>query len=206
MVGLIGKKVGMTSMFMQDGTSIPCTVISCDGCFVTQIKSVEKDSYSAVQIGFDKKKEKNTSCSLKGHFKKANVEPLKKLVEFRGFDKEVKLGDKISISDVFTEGDFVDVIGMSKGRGFQGPVKRHGFSGVGSQSHGQHDRERAPGSVGASSFPSRVFKGLRMAGRMGNDRVKVQNLQVLKIEQENNFFVVSGCVPGSKNGYVIVEK
>lgn len=206
MVGLIGKKVGMTSMFMEDGTSVPCTVISCDDCYVTQVKSVDKDSYSAVQVGFDKKKEKNTSCSLKGHFKKANVSPLRKLVEFKDFDKDVKLGDKISISDVFSVGDFVDVIGTSKGKGFQGGVKRHGFSGVGSQTHGQHDRERAPGSVGASSYPSRVFKGLRMAGRMGNDRVKVKNLQILKIEQENNFFVVSGCVPGGKNGYVIVEK
>jgi large subunit ribosomal protein L3 len=206
MVGLIGKKVGMTSMFMPDGTNVPCTVISCDDCYVTQIKSIEKDSYSSVQIGFDKKKEKNTSCSLKGHFKKANVAPLRKLVEFKNFDKDVKLGDKISFGDIFSEGDLVDVIGISKGKGFQGGVKRHGFRGVGSQTHGQHDRERAPGSVGASSFPSRVFKGLRMAGRMGGDRVKVKNLQIIKIEQANNFFVINGCVPGGKNGYVIVEK
>ena len=206
MVGLIGKKVGMTSLFMPDGTNIPCTVISCDDCYVTQIKSEEKDSYSAVQIGFDRKKEKNTSCALRGHFQKANTSPLRKLVEFKDFELDVKLGDKISISDVLSEGDFVDVIGISKGKGFQGPVKRHGFSGVGGESHGQHDRNRAPGSVGASSFPSRVFKGLRMAGRTGGDRVKIKNLQVLKIEQDKNFFVVSGCVPGCKNGYVIVEK
>ena len=206
MVGLIGKKVGMTSFFMPDGTNIPCTVISCDDCYVTQVKTNNRDNYSAVQVGFDPKKAKNTAAAQMGHFRKANVQPLRKLVEFKDFDIDVKLGEKISISDVFAEGDFVDVIGVSKGKGFQGPVKRHGFSGVGGETHGQHNRNRAPGSVGASSFPSRVFKGLRMAGRTGGDRVKVKNLQVLKIEQEKNFFVVSGCVPGCKNGYVIVEK
>lgn len=193
-------------MFIEDGRSIPCTVISSCDCYVTQIKSIEKDNYSAVQLGFDKKKEKNTPSAQIGHFKKANVEPLRKLVEFRDFDKEVKLGDKINISDIFEVGDFVNVIGTSKGKGFQGGVKRHGFSGVGGQTHGQHNRNRAPGSIGASSFPSRVFKGLRMAGRTGGDRVKVKNLQILKIEQENNFFVVTGCVPGCNNGYVIIEK
>jgi large subunit ribosomal protein L3 len=205
MSGIIGKKVGMTSVFDADGKNIPCTVIEAGPCVVTQLRTSEKDGYEAIQLAFDEKKEKNTSGSLKGHFAKAGTTPKRKLVEFKTFEDEKSLGDTVTV-EIFAEGDFVDVVGTSKGKGFQGVVKRHGFSGVGMQTHGQHNRLRAPGSLGASSWPSRVFKGMRMAGRMGGDRVKVQNLQVLKIYPEQNLLVVSGSVPGAKGSYVIVDK
>jgi len=205
MSGIIGKKVGMTSIFDADGKNIPCTVIEAGPCVVTQLRTEEKDGYAAVQLAFDEKKEKNTAAPLKGHFAKANTTPKRKLVEFKTFPDEKALGDVITAS-IFEEGDFVDVVGTSKGKGFQGVVKRHGFGGVGGQTHGQHNRGRAPGSIGAASWPSRVFKGMRMAGRTGGDRVKVQNLQVLKVFSEQNLIVVSGSVPGAKGSYVIVDK
>lgn len=205
MSGIIGKKVGMTSIFGADGKNIPCTVIEAGPCVVTQVKTLEKDGYSAIQLAYDEKKEKNTSKQLLGHFKKANTTPKRKLVEFKHFEEEKSLGEVISV-DLFAEGDYVEVVGTSKGKGFQGVVKRHGFSGVGGQTHGQHNRLRAPGSLGASSWPSRVFKGMRMAGRMGGNRVKIQNLQVLKVFTEQNLLVISGSVPGAKGSYVILEK
>ncbi|MFM6976775.1 MAG: 50S ribosomal protein L3 [Sphingobacteriaceae bacterium] len=205
MSGIIGKKVGMTSIFDAEGKNIPCTVIEAGPCVVTQLRTVEADGYQAVQLAFDEKKEKNTSAPLKGHFEKANTTPKRKLVEFKTFEEPKSLGDTITV-DLFEEGDFVDVVGTSKGKGFQGVVKRHGFAGVGGQTHGQHNRMRAPGSLGASSWPSKVFKGMRMAGRMGGDRVKIQNLQVLKVYPEQNLLVVSGSVPGAKGSYVIVDK
>ena len=205
MSGIIGKKVGMTSIFDADGRNIPCTVIEAGPCVVTQVRTSEKDGYEAVQLSFDEKKEKNTSAQLKGHFAKANTTPKRKLVEFKTFEDEKSLGDTVTV-EIFAEGDFVDVVGTSKGKGFQGVVKRHGFSGVGMQTHGQHNRLRAPGSLGASSWPSRVFKGMRMAGRTGGDRVKIQNLQVLKVYAEQNLLVVSGSIPGAKGSYVIVDK
>ena len=205
MSGIIGKKVGMTSIFDADGRNIPCTVIEAGPCVVTQVRTAEKDGYDAVQLAFDEKKEKNTTEQLKGHFAKANTTPKRKLVEFKTFEDEKSLGDTVTV-DLFVEGDFVDVVGTSKGKGFQGVVKRHGFGGVGMQTHGQHNRLRAPGSLGASSWPSRVFKGMRMAGRTGGSRVKVQNLQVLKVYPEQNLLVVSGSVPGAKGSYVIVDK
>ncbi|HXI01102.1 MAG TPA: 50S ribosomal protein L3 [Sphingobacteriaceae bacterium] len=205
MSGIIGKKVGMTSVFDAEGKNIPCTVIEAGPCVVTQLRTSEKDGYEAIQLAFGEKKEKNTSGPLKGHFSKANTTPKRKLVEFKTFEDEKSLGDTVTV-EIFAEGDFVDVVGTSKGKGFQGVVKRHGFSGVGMQTHGQHNRLRAPGSLGASSWPSRVFKGMRMAGRMGGDRVKVQNLQVLKVYPEQNLLVVSGSVPGAKGSYVIVDK
>jgi large subunit ribosomal protein L3 len=205
MSGIIGKKVGMTSIFDAEGRNIPCTVIEAGPCVVTQVRTSEKDGYEAVQLAFDEKKEKNTSSQMKGHFAKANTTPKRKLVEFQTFEDEKSLGDTITV-EIFAEGDFVDVVGTSKGKGFQGVVKRHGFSGVGMQTHGQHNRLRAPGSLGASSWPSRVFKGMRMAGRTGGDRVKVQNLQVLKVYTEQNLLVVSGSIPGAKGSYVIVDK
>ncbi len=205
MSGIIGKKVGMTSIFDADGRNIPCTVIEAGPCVVTQVRTSEKDGYEAVQLAFDEKKEKNTSAQLKGHFSKANTTPKRKLVEFKTFEDEKSLGDTVTV-EIFAEGDFVDVVGTSKGKGFQGVVKRHGFGGVGMQTHGQHNRLRAPGSLGASSWPSRVFKGMRMAGRTGGDRVKVQNLQVLKVYTEQNLLVVSGSIPGAKGSYVIVDK
>lgn len=204
MSGIIGKKVGMTSIFDEQGKNIPCTVIEAGPCVVTQIRTEEKDGYSAVQLGYDDKKEKNTPASLKGHFAKANTTPKRKLVEFELFSEEQNLGDIVTVS-VFQEGDFVDVAGTSKGKGFQGVVKRHGFAGS-AQTHGQKSRLRAPGSVGAASWPSRVFKGIRMAGRMGGERVKVQNLQVLKVYEDKNLLVVSGSIPGAKGSYVIVDK
>ena len=203
--GLIGKKVGMTSVFSVEGKSIPCTVIECGPCVVTQVKTIEKDGYEALQLGFDEKKEKHTTKPLSGHFKKAGTTPKRKLVEFSGFETEHKLGDVIDVT-LFEGTAFVDVIGTSKGKGFQGVVKRHGFSGVGEATHGQDDRQRAPGSIGACSTPSRVFKGMRMAGRTGGDRVTVANLQVLKVIPENNLLLVKGSVPGSKGSYVIIEK
>ena len=205
MSGIIGKKVGMTSMFDTEGRNLACTVIEASVNVVTQIKTIESDGYVAVQLGFGEAKEKHTTKALMGHFKKAGTTPKKKLVEFREFNKSVSLGDTVDVS-IFEDGDFVDVIGKSKGKGFQGVVKRYGFSGVGGQTHGQHNRARHPGSIGACSFPSRVFKGTRMAGRTGNDRVKVQNLRVLKVMPEHNLLIVSGSIPGAKNSIVIIEK
>ena len=207
MPGLIGKKVGMISVFGADGKNIPCTVVEAGPCVVTQVRTVETDGYSAVQLAYDEKKEKRTSKALKGHFEKAGTTPKKKLVEFEAdFERELKLGDTITVADVFTEDvKFVDVVGTSKGKGFQGVVKRHGFAGVGGQTHGQHNRLRHPGSMGASSWPSRVFPGMRMAGHMGNERVKVFNLEVLKVIPENNLLVIKGSVPGAKGSYVILE-
>ena len=205
MSGIIGKKVGMTSIFDAEGRNIPCTVIEAGPCVVTQIRTSDADGYEAVQLAFDEKKEKNTSSQMKGHFSKANTTPKRKLVEFKTFEDEKSLGDTVTV-EIFAEGDFVDVVGTSKGKGFQGVVKRHGFGGVGMQTHGQHNRLRAPGSLGASSWPSRVFKGMRMAGRTGGDRVKIQNLQVLKVYSEQNLLVVSGSIPGAKGSYVIVDK
>jgi large subunit ribosomal protein L3 len=205
MSGIIGKKVGMTSIFDADGKNIPCTVIEAGPCVVTQVKTIESDGYDAVQLAFDEKKEKNTTSSLKGHFAKANTSPKRKLVEFKYFTEVKELGQVVD-ANLFEEGDFVDVIGTSKGKGFQGVVKRHGFSGVGMQTHGQHNRLRAPGSLGASSYPSRVFKGMRMAGRTGGSRVKIQNLQVVKVFTDQNLLVVSGSIPGAKGSYVLIEK
>jgi large subunit ribosomal protein L3 len=205
MSGIIGKKVGMTSIFDADGKNIPCTVIEAGPCVVTQVKTEEKDGYVSVQLGFDEAKEKNTTQPLKGHFAKAKTTPKRKLVEFDPFEEPLELGATVTV-DIFNEGDFVDVVGTSKGKGFQGVVKRHGFGGVGGQTHGQHNRARHPGSIGACSFPSRVFKGIRMGGRMGNNRVKIQNLRILKVIPEQNLLVVSGSVPGSKNSFLIIEK
>ncbi|MFN8405950.1 MAG: 50S ribosomal protein L3 [Sphingobacteriaceae bacterium] len=205
MSGIIGKKVGMTSLFDAEGKNIPCTVIEAGPCVVTQVRTIDHDGYSAIQLAFDEKKEKNTTQSLKGHFAKAKTTPKRKLVEFKTFEDEKNLGDQVTV-DIFSEGDFVDVAGTSKGKGFQGVVKRHGFGGVGSQTHGQHNRLRAPGSLGASSWPSRVFKGMRMAGRTGGNRVKIQNLEILKVYPEQNLLVVGGAVPGAKGSYVIVDK
>lgn len=205
MSGLIGKKVGMTSIFDENGKNIPCTVIEAGPCVVTQVRTNEVDGYEAIQLGFDDKTEKHSIKAELGHFKKAGTVAKKKVVEFKGFETEYKLGDVIAV-DLFAEGEFVDVIGVSKGKGFQGVVKRHGFGGVGQATHGQHNRLRAPGSVGASSYPSRVFKGMRMAGRMGGDNVTVQNLRVLKVVAEKNLLLVKGAIPGHKNSYVIVQK
>jgi large subunit ribosomal protein L3 len=205
MSGIIGKKVGMTSVFDSTGKQIPCTIIEAGPCVVTQVKTNDKDGYQAVQLAYGDKKEKNTPAAQKGIFTKANTTPKSKLAEFKGFVTELTLGQSIEV-DLFEVGEFVDVVGTSKGKGFQGVVKRHGFSGVGMQTHGQHNRLRAPGSLGASSWPSRVFKGMRMAGRMGGDRVKIQNLQVLKVYAEQNLLVVSGSIPGAKGSYVIVDK
>ena len=206
MPGLIGKKIGMTSVFGADGKNIPCTVIEAGPCVVTQIRTVEKDGYAAVQLAYDEISEKHASKALKGHFEKAGTTPKRKLVEFKAdFAQELKLGDALTVADIFTDVKFIDVVGTSKGKGFQGVVKRHGFAGVGGQTHGQHNRLRHPGSLGACSWPSRVFKGTRMAGHMGNARVKVFNLEVLKVMPENNLIVVKGSVPGAKGSYVIVE-
>ena len=205
MSGLIGKKIGMTSLFDEQGKNIPCTVIELGPCVVTQVRTEEVDGYSALQLGFDDKAEKRATKAALGHFKKANTVPKKKVVEFQDFEEEYKLGDTLTV-DLFQEGEFVDVSGTSKGKGFQGVVKRHGFAGVGQATHGQHNRLRAPGSIGAASYPARVFKGMRMAGQMGTDKVKVQNLKVLKVVAEKNLLVVKGAVPGHKNAYVIVEK
>ena len=205
MSGLIGKKIGMTSIFDENGKNMPCTVIEAGPCIVTQVRTEEIDGYEAVQLGFDDATEKSATKADQGHAKKAGTSVKRKIVEFKGFDKEYKLGDAITVEH-FTEGEFVDIAGLSKGKGFQGVVKRHGFAGVGQATHGQHNRLRAPGSVGASSYPSRVFKGMRMAGRMGGENVKVENLRVLKVVAEKNLLVVKGCVPGHKNAYVIIRK
>ena len=206
MPGLIGKKIGMTSVFGADGKNLPCTVIEAGPCVVTQIRTVEKDGYAAVQLAYDEISEKHASKALKGHFEKAGTTPKRKLVEFKAdFAQELKLGDVLTVADIFADVKFVDVVGTSKGRGFQGVVKRHGFAGVGGQTHGQHNRLRHPGSLGACAWPSRVFKGTRMAGQMGNARVKVFNLEVIKVMPENNLIVVKGSVPGAKGSYVILE-
>ena len=206
MPGLIGKKIGMTSVFGADGKNIPCTVIEAGPCVVTQIRTVENDGYAAVQLAYDEISEKHASKALKGHFEKAGTTPKRKLVEFKAdFAQDLKLGDVLTVADIFEGVSFVDVVGTSKGKGFQGVVKRHGFAGVGGQTHGQHNRLRHPGSLGASSWPSRVFKGMRMAGHTGNARVTVFNLEVVKVMPENNLIVVKGSVPGAKGSYVIVE-
>jgi len=205
MSGLIGKKIGMTSLYDDNGKNIPCTVLEVGPCVVTQVRTKAVDGYEAVQLGFDDKAEKQVVKAEAGHFKKAKVAPKKKLVEFQNFEQELNLGDTIAV-DHFSEGDFVDVSGTSKGKGFQGVVKRHGFGGVGQATHGQHNRLRAPGSIGAASYPARVFKGMRMAGQTGNSKVKVINLKVIKVVPEKNILVVKGCVPGHKNAYVIVRK
>ena len=204
MPGLIGKKLGMTSIYSAEGKALPCTMLEVGPCVVTQVKTKETDGYEAVQIGYGEAREKNTPAPLKGHFKKAKTSPKSKLVEFEGFEDK-KLGDTIDVS-IFDEGEYVDVIGKSKGKGFQGVVKRHGFAGVGQATHGQHNRLRAPGSIGGASDPSRVFKGMRMAGQMGNVRVMMENIQVLKVLKDKNILVVKGSVPGHKGSFVIVEK
>jgi len=206
MQGLIGKKVGMTSVFDENGKNVPCTVLQAGPCVVTQIKTMEKDGYFAVQLGFEDKKEKHTTKAEQGHFKKVNTTPKRKLVEFTGFDEgQVKEGETLK-ADFFNQNPMVDVRGWSKGKGFQGVVKRHGFAGVGGQTHGQHNRGRAPGSLGASSFPSRVLPGMRMAGRTGGNKVMSMDMQVVKIMAENDLIIVRGSVPGPKGGYVIITK
>lgn len=213
MPGLIGKKVGMTSVFSAEGKNIPCTVIEAGPCVVTQLKTKEVDGYEAVQIAFDEKKEKHTTKAMKGHFDKAGTSPKRKLVEFQDFGKikkgedfaDVVVGDKITV-DIFVEGEWCDVTGTSKGKGFQGVVKRHGFAGVNDQTHGQHNRLRAPGSLGASSWPSRVFKGMRMAGRTGGDTITIFSLRVLKVIPESNLILVKGSVPGAKGSYIIIQR
>ena len=204
MPGLLGKKIGMTSVFGADGKNVPCTVIECGPCVVTQIKTVEKDGYSAVQVGFQDVKEKNVSAPLLGHFKKAGVTPKRHLAEFV-YEQELNLGEAVTV-ELFGENDFVDVVGTSKGKGFQGVVKRHGFGGVGQSTHGQDDRLRKPGSIGACSYPAKVFKGLRMGGQMGGKRVTAQNLKVIKVIPEHNLLLVKGSVPGCNGSIVIVEK
>lgn len=205
MRGIIGKKIGMTTIFTEEGLSVPCTVIEAGANVVTQVKTGETDGYKAIQIAYGERKEKKTPNALKGHFAKAKTTPKSVVFEMRDFDGDVNLGDHITL-DEFEIGEFVDVIGKSKGKGFQGVVKRHGFAGVGSQTHGQHNRGRAPGSIGAASYPSRVFKGMRMAGRTGGDRVKITNLEVVKIMKEDNLIVLKGAVPGHKGSFVILEK
>jgi large subunit ribosomal protein L3 len=206
MQGLIGKKVGMTSLFDDEGKNVPCTVLQAGPCVVTQIKTVERDGYFAVQLGFDDKKEKNTTKAELGHFKKAKTGPKRKVVEFTGFNEgDFKEGEVLT-TELFKSDDWVDVTGWSKGKGFQGVVKRHGFGGVGGQTHGQHNRGRAPGSLGASSYPSRVLPGMRMAGRVGNERVMAISMRIIKRMPENNILIVKGSVPGPKGGYVIITK
>lgn len=205
MSGLIGKKIGMTSFFDANGKYVPCTVIEAGPCVVTQVKTNEKDGYAALQLAFDDKKEKHTSSAMKGHFALAKSTPKRKVVEFRSFEEAKNLGDVIT-ADLFVEGDLVDVVGTSKGKGFQGVVKRHGFGGVGGSTHGQHDRQRAPGSLGASSDPSRVLPGKRMGGRTGGNRKKVQNLEIVKVMADKNVILVKGSIPGAKGSYVLIEK
>jgi len=209
MSGIIGKKLGMTSLFDSKGRSVGCTVIQAGPCFVTQIKDRDKDGYRAIQLSFDELKSKKVTKSIKGHFSSSNVDPKRKIVEFRNFRKEfdskVKLGMEINIDDVFNENEFLDVTSISKGKGFQGVVKRHNFGGVGQNTHGQHNRNRAPGSIGAGSTPSRVFKGMRMAGRTGGQKVTMQNLRILKINKKDNLIYVGGSVPGSKDSYVVLS-
>lgn len=204
MPGIIGRKIGMTSIYSAEGKAMPCTVLEVGPCVVTQLKTQDRDGYEAVQLGFGERKENNTPNALKGHFKKANTTPKAKVVEFKGFEG-LNLGDVVN-SSLFEEGDFVDVVGTSKGKGFQGVVKRHNFAGVGQATHGQHNRLRAPGSIGACSYPARVFKGMRMAGQMGNKRVMIENLQVLKVLADKNLVIVKGSVPGAKGSTVLIEK
>ena len=204
MPGIIGRKVGMTSIYSAEGKSLPCTVIEAGPCVVTQLKTQDRDGYEAVQLGFGDRKEKNTPNALKGHFKKANTTPLTKLVEFKGFNN-VSIGDVINVT-LFEEGEFVDVVGTSKGKGFQGVVRRHGFAGVGQATHGQHNRLRAPGSIGACSFPARVFKGMRMAGQMGNKRRLAPNLEILKVMADRNIIIVKGSIPGANGSTVTIKK
>jgi large subunit ribosomal protein L3 len=205
MSGLIGKKIGMTSVYNEEGKNIPCTIIEAGPCVVTQIKTSDTDGYSAVQLSFGEQSEKRISKALMGHFKNANTTPKKKLVEFMMPVEDIKLGDTITI-DILDEGSYVTVVGTSKGKGFQGVVKRHGFAGVNDATHGQHNRQRHPGSIGAASYPARVFKGMRMGGQMGNARVKVENLEVIKVIQDKNIVVLKGAIPGANNSYVIIEK
>jgi large subunit ribosomal protein L3 len=206
MQGLIGKKIGMTSIFNEAGKNVACTVIELGPNVVTQVKTEETDGYSALQLAYGEKKEKNTSNQLQGHFAKAGTTPKLKVTEVRDFGIEKVLGESITVKEVFNEGDIVSVVGTSKGKGFQGVVKRHNFRGVNDQTHGQHNRQRSPGSIGAASYPARVFKGMRMAGRTGGDRVKVVNLEILKIFPEKNAILIKGAVPGHKGGFVIIEK
>ena len=205
MSGLIGKKIGMTSLYDSAGKNVACTVLQAGPCFVSQIKTNERDGYQAIQLAYDDKNEKKVTSSELGHFRKANLNTKKKLVEFKNFEREINLGDKISVEN-FAEGEFVDVSALSKGKGFQGVVKRHGFGGVGQATHGQHNRLRAPGSIGAASYPARVFKGMRMAGQMGNQKVKILNLRVIKIVPEKNLLILKGSIPGPKNAYVTIHK
>jgi len=205
MSGLIGKKIGMTSLYDEKGNNLACTIIEAGPCVVTQIKNEEKDGYNSVQLGFLDKKERNINKAEAGHFKNANTAPKSNLFEFKNFENELSVGDVLNV-DHFIEGEFVDVSGTSKGKGFQGVVKRHGFAGVGQSTHGQHNRLRAPGSIGAASYPARVFKGMRMAGQMGNEKVTVQNLKVIKVVPEKNLLVIKGCVPGHKNSIVTIRK
>ena len=205
MPGLLGKKVGMTSVFSAEGKNVPCTVIEVGPCVVTQLKTVEKDGYESVQLGFEDTNEKHTSKPLQGHFKKAGVAPKRHLAEFKDFEEKFNLGDTVDVN-LFNEAVFVDVIATSKGKGFQGVVKRHGFGGVGQATHGQHNRARKPGAIGACSYPAKVFKGMRMAGQMGGDRVTVQNLRVLKVIPEHNLLLIKGSIPGAKGSIVIIEK
>jgi large subunit ribosomal protein L3 len=204
MPGIIGKKVGMTSIYSAEGKATPCTVIEAGPCVVTQVKTEEKDGYSAVQLAFGEKREKNTPNAMQGHFKKAKTTPKRKLAEFDGFD-DLNLGDVVGV-DIFQENTFVDVVGTSKGKGFQGVVKRHGFGGVGQATHGQHNRLRAPGSIGAASYPARVFKGMKMAGQTGNARVTQSNLQILKVLTDKNLILVKGSIPGAKGSYVLIKR
>ena len=209
MSGIIGKKLGMSAMY-DNGRQVACTLIEAGPCVVTQLREIDKDGYRAVQLAYDPAKPKNVSKALKGHFKKANVDPMKKVVEFRNFRDDVQdkisVGQTIRIEDVFVEQEYIDTLARSKGRGFQGTVKRHGFAGVGEASHGQHNRERAPGSIGGCSYPARVFKGMRMSGQMGNKYVKVMNLKVLRILSEKNVIVLKGAVPGANGSYVVLQK
>ena len=207
MNGIIGKKIGMTSIFDDAGRNIACTVVEAGPCVVTQVMKDDTDGYSALQLGYGDAKVKNTSNALIGHFEKAKTAPKRKVVEFRDFDAvEKNLGDVIRVEEIFAEGDAIHAVGTTKGKGFQGVVKRHGFAGVGQATHGQHNRQRAPGSIGAASYPARVFKGMRMAGRMGNDRVKIKNLKVVKIFAEKNLILIKGAIPGHINSFVILEK
>lgn len=205
MPGLLGKKIGMTSVFGADGKNVPCTVIEVGPCVVTQVKSVDNDGYEAVQLGFEEAKEKNTSSPLMGHFQKAGVTPKRHLAEFKDFENALNLGDVITV-EYFKDTVFVDIVATSIGRGFQGVVKRHGFAGVGQRTHGQHNRARKPGSIGACSYPAKVFKGMRMGGHMGNEQVTTQNLQVLKIIPEHNLLLVKGSIPGYKGSIVSIMK
>ena len=205
MSGLIGKKIGMTSLYDEKGNNLACTIIEAGPCVVTQIKNEEKDGYNSVQLGFIDKKERNINKAEAGHFKNAKTAPKSNLFEFKNFENELSVGDVLNV-DHFNEGEFVDISGISKGKGFQGVVKRHGFAGVGQSTHGQHNRLRAPGSIGAASYPARVFKGMKMAGQMGNEKVTVQNLKVIKVVPEKNLLVIKGCVPGHKNSIVTIRK